>query len=253
MQEATASEVASLRADHARLAAQLASAQQALEELAYHAAHQLRPPLRGAHGLVGVLREDFGSALPAPALNLLAQLGGQVDQASRRLEGLIQLARATTRPLRPVAVDVSTLAHEVIAALSRAPEARARWQVADGLTVWADPGALREILEEVCGNALRFSAGLTTADSVFSILGQEDEAGRCWICVRDPGSGFESRHAGKLFQPFQFLHEDPQPPGIGIGLALSARLIARHDGLVRLCPAIPRGAEFGFWLPGPPP
>ncbi len=150
--------------------------------------------------------------------------------------------------MRRERVDLSGLARSVVAQLGLLePERRVDVVVADGLEAEGDPHLLRLVLENLLGNAWKFTAREPEARIEFGAL---DEGGRTAFYVRDNGVGFDMAYAHKLFAPFQRLHAATEFPGTGIGLATVHRVVARHGGRVWAVGEEGKGATFFFTLGG---
>jgi light-regulated signal transduction histidine kinase (bacteriophytochrome) len=146
-------------------------------------------------------------------------------------------------------VNLSELAAEIAADLQRqAPDRVVDWVLAPGLTASGDPGLLRTVLENLIGNAWKFTSKLPRARIE---LGTREEEGRSVLFVRDNGAGFDMAHAAKLFGAFQRLHAVADFAGSGVGLASVKRIIHRHGGRVWAEGAPDLGATISFTLPQP--
>jgi signal transduction histidine kinase len=165
---------------------------------------------------------------------------------SRLIDDLLKLSRVTRQPLQPEAVDLSHLAREIVAALKEATSAReVKVNIADGLYAYGDPGLLRIALENLLGNAWKYTSKV--ADPYISFDDSEQNGDRVFR-VRDNGAGFDMKFAGKLFGAFQRLHHKDEFEGTGIGLATVQRIIHRHGGKVWVEAEPGKGATFYFTL-----
>ena len=115
------------------------------------------------------------------------------------------------------------------------------------LTAWGDPGLIHSVLENLLGNAWKYSAKVPAAR--IELFREVQPDGAEAFCVRDNGAGFDMAYAGKLFSAFQRLHSTHDFEGSGIGLAIVQRIVRRHGGQVRATGAVDRGATFSFTLP----
>lgn len=144
-------------------------------------------------------------------------------------------------------VDLTAVALSVIDDLERrGPDRQVDFRICPGLTTWGDPGLLRIAIENLLGNAWKFTSKQPQA---IIELGKTDSDGQSTFFVRDDGAGFEMRFADKLFGAFQRLHKEQDFPGTGIGLATVQRVINRHGGKVWAAGAVGQGATFYFTLP----
>jgi light-regulated signal transduction histidine kinase (bacteriophytochrome) len=146
--------------------------------------------------------------------------------------------------MRREAVDLSALARSVADELERVePERRARFVIAEGLSVEGDAGLLRVVMENLIGNAWKFTAREPEAEIEFGVLEQD---GKPVYFVRDNGIGFDAAHAERIFDPFQRLHGEDEFGGTGVGLATVARIIRRHGGNLWAQGETGKGATFYF-------
>jgi PAS domain S-box-containing protein len=216
------------------MAARLAAANQELETFSYSVSHDLRAPLRAIDGFSRELAISYGDGLDDRARGYLQRIRAATQRMSRLIDDLLDLSRLTRKPLRRERVDVTALVREL------ADGAPAEICVADGLTVTADPHLLRVVLENLLGNAIKFSAHSERPRvEVFAHDGE--------LVVRDNGTGFDSRYADKIFVPFQRLH-GAEYEGTGIGLALVQRIVHRHGGTIRAESGPGHGATFYLTL-----
>ncbi|MGL4552260.1 MAG: sensor histidine kinase, partial [Gemmataceae bacterium] len=154
----------------------------------------------------------------------------RVMAASRRMgeliDDLLTLSRVSRGEMTRVGVDLSEVARDIAGALARqAPGRAVEWLIAPGLRAEGDARLLRVVLENLLGNAWKYTSKKSAARIEF---GREGDA----FVVRDDGAGFDPRYAGKLFQPFQRLHRADEFDGHGVGLATVKRVVARHGGRV---------------------
>ena len=210
--------------------AELEAKNEELEAFAYSASHDLRAPLRTIDGFSQALAEDLGEKLDDRAEQQIRKVRAAASRMSNLIEDLLRLARVTRGELRRARVDLSSLAGEVTAQLrERDPTRVVVVRIADGLVVDGDPGLLRTAMENLIGNAWKFSS--RRQEAVIEVGAAERDGKRAYF-VRDNGVGFEREHADTLFRPFQRLHGDKEFEGTGIGLATVQRIIGRHGGRV---------------------
>jgi PAS domain S-box-containing protein len=227
--------------------AELTAANQELDSFAYAVSHDLRAPLRAMSGFSLLLIEDYEERLPAGARDLLAQIRQAGQNMGRLIDGLLVLSRSTRGELLWDSVDLSALATRVCQDLALAEPARTvRWQVEEGLTARGDGRLLEAMLRNLLGNAWKYTTNCA-APEVRVYAEREGEA-VCY-CVTDNGAGFDMRHAGRLFKPFQRLHRQDEFQGIGIGLATVQRIVQRHGGTISATAAVNQGATFRVCLP----
>jgi light-regulated signal transduction histidine kinase (bacteriophytochrome) len=162
------------------------------------------------------------------------------------IDDLLELSRIVRVPLSRERVDVGGLAQRILADLAeRDPQRNVRTSVPEGLIADADPRLLAVLLENLLGNAWKFTA---KSSNPCIEIGQERRDDARVLLVRDNGAGFDMAHAGRLFAPFQRLHADSEFPGTGIGLATVQRVVARHGGRIWAEAARDKGATFYFTL-----
>jgi signal transduction histidine kinase len=232
---------------------ELRAANQELEAFAYAVSHDLRQPLRAMNGFSQALLEDYGTTLPVEAREFLDEIIRGSHRMGDLIDGLLRLSRSTRGELRRDAVDLSAAASRILGGLAAADSNRhVAWSIDPGLTVQGDERMIDVVLDNLLGNAWKYTAH--RADAVIEVGVQDSEAltprdGFSCFFVRDNGAGFDMRHAEKLFQPFQRLHREDEFPGIGIGLATVQRIIHRHGGEIKASSAPGQGATFSFSLP----
>jgi light-regulated signal transduction histidine kinase (bacteriophytochrome) len=216
-----------------------------LEAFSYSVAHDLRAPLRGVDGFSQALLEDYADKLTDEGLGYLRHLRESAQQMGRLIDDLLTLSRVTRSELVREPVDLSALAHNVAAHLQRAqPNRRVEIVIADGLVGEGDARLLRIALENLLGNAWKFTA--KRAESRIEVGATTN--GECAYFVRDNGAGFDTAYASKLFGAFQRLHSTDEFEGTGIGLATVQRIINRHGGRIWATGEVDRGATFYFTL-----
>ncbi|MBV9119867.1 MAG: hypothetical protein JOZ39_04095 [Chloroflexi bacterium] len=223
--------------------AQLEAANQELEAFSYSVSHDLRAPLRSMEGFSQVLVEDLGDGLDPQARDYLRR----IQSASKRMSGLIDcllnLSRLSRAELRWQTVDLSELAGSISSDLAQAqPDRSVETRIQPAVTVRGDPALLRVVLENLLGNAWKFSGKHAVAHIEF---GRDSEGA---YYVRDDGAGFDMAYASKLFGAFQRLHNGAEFEGSGIGLATVQRIVRRHGGSVWANGTVEQGATFYFTL-----
>jgi signal transduction histidine kinase len=252
LQQLTA-QAEALRASEARLEARVAQrtqeltyANQELESFSYSVSHDLRAPLRAIDGFSQALLEDEGERLSAQGRQLLQRLRTAATRMGQLIDDLLQLSRVGRSEMRRERVDLSALAHQVAEELRRSEPGRdVRFDIAEGLEAQGDARLLRVALENLLGNAWKFTSRCPTARIE---LFAENRQGRPLYTVRDNGVGFNMAYAGKLFSPFQRLHKATDFPGTGIGLATVQRIVHRHGGSIEADAGPGTGATFRFTL-----
>jgi DNA-binding response OmpR family regulator len=218
-----------------------------LEAFGYSVSHDLRAPLRAIDGFGRALEEDWGAKLDDHARDLLRRMLAASKRMGELIDDLLRLSRVGRTDLRREPVDLAALAKVVTSALEKsAPERRVEIVMPANLTADGDPRLLRLLLENLLGNAWKFTVRNPAARVE---LGCRVEGGETIYFVRDNGVGFDMGFAGKLFTPFHRLHAEVDFPGTGVGLATVYRIIDRHGGRIWAESAPNKGTTFSFTLP----
>ena len=224
--------------------AALDAANRELEAFTYSASHDLRAPLRAIDGFADLLAERLAGALTGEAREYLGQLHAAAARMNRLIDDLLALSQASRAALAKSPVDLSALARAVAREIeARGGERRVAWRIADGLGALADPGLMRIMLENLLGNAWKYTG--RRQEAVIEV--GANAAGE--IFVRDNGIGFDPAQAAAVFEPFRRLEGAQHFEGTGIGLATVQRIVERHGGRVRAEGAAGEGAAFYVWLP----
>jgi PAS domain S-box-containing protein len=224
------------------------TASRELEAFSYSVAHDLRAPLRGINGYSMALVEDLGTKLEGEAREYLERIGASAERMGQLIDALLSLARVSRVDLTRETVDLTRLARDAMARLEAAEPGRVVEFVApEGLRVHGDPQLLRALLENLLGNAWKFTSKRERGRIEFG--SEPNETGSPAFFVRDSGAGFDMQYADKLFVPFQRLHSLDEFPGTGIGLATVRRIVQRHGGQIWADANPGVGATFHFTLP----
>ena len=225
---------------------ELAALNRELESFAYTVSHDLRAPLRAIDGFSLALLEDEGERLGAHGREHLRRIRAAAQRMAQLIDALLGLAQVTRGEVRMEVVDLSAVAHEVLESLRRIhPGRRVEATVRGGARVRGDPRLLWTLMENLIGNAWKFTRDREVARIEF---GWEDHRGERVYYVRDNGVGFDMAYADKLFRPFQRLHSTSEFEGTGIGLAAVRRVVERHGGRVWAEGAPDAGATVYFTL-----
>jgi len=226
--------------------AELEATNKELEAFSYSVSHDLRAPLRGIDGFSKILLEKNAGQLDATGQDYLNRVRNAAVRMTRLIDDMLKLSRIGRAEMRVKQVNLSELAAVLIAELrQRDPELQVRVDIQPGLRVTGDADLLRIALENLIGNAWKFTG--KTADAHIEV-GAMNQDGKCIYYVRDNGAGFDMAYADKLFIPFQRLHSEEEFPGTGIGLAIVQRIIARHGGQVWAEAVEGQGSTFYFTL-----
>ncbi|MBK1689920.1 sensor histidine kinase [Rubrivivax gelatinosus] len=209
--------------------------------------HDLRAPIRVVEGFTRILKEDYGRQLDRLGNEHLDRVLGAAARMNHMIDSMLALAKLSQQPLARQPVDLSQLAAWVVDDLRRQspPERRVDVEIEPGLVTRGDPTLLRLVLENLLGNAWKYSARNPKARIVFA---SQPHEGRVSFYVRDNGAGFDMRSADRLFGLFQRLHSASEFPGSGVGLASVRRIVRRHGGEVWAEAEPGRGATFHFTL-----
>jgi PAS domain S-box-containing protein len=227
--------------------AELAAANRELESFSHSISHDLRAPLRAIDGFTRILDEDYRSQLDPAARYYLQRIQTSVNHMGALIDNLLQLARLARAEPHRSAVNLSTLAHSIVDELCAADPARqVDFDCAPNLVAQADPHLIRTVLQNLLGNAWKFTAKHATARIE---LGCTQANGETVYFVRDNGAGFDMRYISKLFGVFQRLHSNEEFGGTGVGLASVQRILHRHGGRIWAEGAVEAGATFYFTLP----
>ena len=231
--------------------AQLKFANQQLEAFSYSVSHDLRSPLSAVDGFSALLEKSITQPGAPPlaerSRHYLARIRAGVRQMGELIDAMLLLAQVTRVSLRWETVDLSAQAEAVLQGFQeREPDRVARWEVAPGLVVQGDSQLLGQVLDNLLGNAWKFTGGKT--DTCITVGQETNRDGETVFFVRDNGAGFDMSYAAKLFGAFQRLHAQNEFPGTGVGLATVQRIIERHGGRVWADSALNQGATFYFTL-----
>lgn len=236
---------ASLEQRVALRTAELTQANRELESFSYSVSHDLRAPLRAINGFARLLYENEYERLGEEARHMLERILHGSNRMGELIDDLLDYSRAARVSLAPRAVDLDHLARDVAAELGEAYPA-ARLEVAPLPVIKGDSILLRQVLENLVGNALKYSS---KRERPLVEIGCRTEENMVEVFIRDNGAGFDMRYAGKLFGMFQRLHTEKEFPGTGVGLAICKRIVERHGGSLRAESAPEAGATFTLTLP----
>ena len=226
---------------------QLEMSNKELQSFSYSVSHDLRTPLRAIEGFSSALLRSHASQLDARGQDYLQRVRAATQRMSLLIDDLLSLARTTRAEMKRREVDLSELAQRSARELQEAhPERQVQFVIQPELTADVDPQLIRVVLDNLLGNAAKFSGKKPDARVEF---GRTLHNGSDTFFVRDNGVGFDMNYAGKLFGVFQRLHSSAEFEGTGIGLANVHRVIVRHGGTIWADSEPGRGATFFFTLP----
>ncbi len=216
-----------------------------MEALCTAFSHDLRSPLYAVNGFAEMLLHEVDD-LPEAAREPLTHVAASGRRMGQLVQGLLEFARLGRRDLLKVPLDMDALVKGIIAELQRAdPDRTVDVQVAPLPAANGDPVLIRQVLENLLGNAWKYTA--RQPHSVIEV-GASQDGDETVFHVRDNGVGFDMAHASKLFEPFQRLHHQSEFPGVGIGLASAHRILRRHGGRLWATAQVDQGATFCFTL-----
>jgi PAS domain S-box-containing protein len=227
--------------------AQLQAVNKELEAFSYSVSHDLRAPLRHIDGFSQALLEDYTDKVDEVGKNYLREVRSATQEMAQLIDDVLQLARVTRSEMHREVVNLSDLARSITAELKkREPKRQVVFNLSEELTTRGDKRLLRIVLNNLLGNAWKFTSQTGEAEITF---GGEQKNGANTYFIRDNGAGFDMAYVGKLFGAFQRLHTVNEFEGTGIGLATVQRIVYRHGGRVWAEGAVNEGATFYFTLP----
>ncbi len=233
---------------------ELESTNRELEAFCYSVSHDLRAPLRAMDGFSQELLHKYAGQIDEKGLHYLRRIRVGTQRMGQLIDHLLKLSRVTRAEMQREPVNLTAIAEEVAVGLrEREPERIVSFTVGPELSAVGDPALIRIVLENLLGNAWKFTAKKPVATVTFD---RTVVAGQTAFVVRDNGAGFDMAFAGKMFGAFQRFHSDREFSGTGIGLATVQRVVRRHGGEVWAEGAVAKepgtgGAAFFFTLPAP--
>lgn len=243
----------------AKRTAELETTNRELEAFSYSVSHDLRAPLRTIDGFSLALEEDYGAAVDAVGKDYIRRVRTGVQRMGQLIDALLQLSRITRAELVRENFDLGEVARSVVGELELGIQSTTigsingdgngtgakpvQFRVENGPPASGDPKLMRVALENLLGNAVKFSSKVAEPTVEFGW----DEKAQAWF-VKDNGAGFDMFYADKLFNAFNRLHGDKDFKGSGIGLATVARVVRRHHGKIWADSTVGRGATFWFTL-----
>ncbi len=227
--------------------AQLEAANQELESFAYSVSHDLRAPLRSIDGFSQAIAKQYSDSMDDKAIDLFLRVRAASQRMSELIDNMLELSRLSRAEMSMAEVDLTGLVKEVVEELNKSGHGHdISFHITDGLTVRGDSPLLQAVVENLLGNALKFTSGKDKAMVEFGAMQGID--GKPVFYVRDNGAGFDMTYSDRLFGPFQRLHSVEEFPGTGVGLASVKRIITRHGGKVWAEGQVDKGATFYFTL-----
>jgi PAS domain S-box-containing protein len=225
----------------------LLEANKNLEAFTYSVSHDLRAPLRALSGFSEALLEDYGDVLDEQGQEYARRIRAASEQMATLIDDLLHLSRVARAELHTQWVDLGTEAARIAEELqNHEPDRNVHFAIQRPVRVWADRTLIRTVLQNLLGNAWKFTSGRDEASIEFGTRPTGDSTVCCY--VRDNGAGFDPQYVGKLFTPFQRLHTTREFPGTGVGLASVRAIVDRHGGHAWAEGAVGEGATFFFTL-----
>ncbi|HJV33751.1 sensor histidine kinase [Geomonas sp.] len=222
-----------------------------LESFSYTVSHDLRSPLTKISGFCQLMQELYGELLDEQGRSFIDIIDSEALAMNRLINTLLEFSRLSRSELVRQRTDLSEIAAEIAGELRmREPQRRISFRIPEGVEAEGDPDLLRVVLDNLLGNACKYTGKKEEALIEFGV---DEQGGESAYFVRDNGAGFDMAYSDKLFGAFQRLHSDAEFAGLGIGLATVARIIQRHGGRVWAVGEPGEGATFYFTLPPAPP
>lgn len=233
----------------AALEAELAGLRAEMQDFSYTVSHDLRASLRHILAYAQLVQEDAAELLPAETRGFLTTISDSARHMGVLMDGLMELTRLGTVALQIAPLPLQPLLQDLLAELAlRYPGHAIDWQLPQDLPALpADAALLRTALLCVLDNAAKFTANQATPRIAISCV--PDGEGRVQLRVQDNGAGFNPALAAKLFHPFARLHTVKQFPGIGMGLALTRKIVSRLGGQVDIAGVPDAGCTLTLTLP----
>jgi signal transduction histidine kinase len=230
---------------------QLQATNKELEAFAYSVSHDLGAPIRAVDGFSQILLEENAALLPPAAIARVDQIRAAAGRMSTLIADMLKLFKLSQHEMLPSAVDLTHMSRKILGILQSAePQRSVEIAIAPDLHAWGDPGLISAALQNLLGNAWKYSGKKEYARIEVGTF--EPQPGAKTFFVRDNGAGFDMRYASKLFAPFQRFHTDKEFSGTGVGLAVVNRIVHRHGGRLWAKSAPGEGATFFFTLPARP-
>lgn len=228
----------------------LRAANQELETFSYSVSHDLRSPLNTIAGFSQLLEKALKANDGKKSDHYISRIKAATSHMGELIEGLLALAQVSRQNLSMSTVNLSAMSEEIADRLRREePDREVHWHIETGMTAHGDARLLRAMLQNLIGNAWKFSSNMPQAEISVGCIAVRGKAPVYF--VRDNGAGFDMQYADKLFGAFQRLHGQTEFPGTGIGLATVKRIVTRHGGTVRAESKPGEGATFFFTLNAP--
>jgi signal transduction histidine kinase len=242
-----AERIARLESERQEQARRFTLAAREMESFSYSVSHDLRAPLRVVDGFANIILEDYGPKLDELGREHVKRIAAAASRMNAMIDALLAMSRRTGRELEVESVDLSRIARELADELRAGDFGRSvEFRIEPDIRIQGDPVLLRLVLQNLMGNAFKFSAHAPQARIEF---GHRPVSGEDVLYVRDNGAGFDMRFAERLFGLFQRFHSQNEFPGTGVGLATVQRIVRKHGGRVWAESEPGKGACFYFTIP----
>lgn len=226
---------------------ELEESNQELEAFSYSVSHDLRAPLRAVNGFSRIMLEDYNEKLDDTGQDYLHRINDSTVKMEALIDDMLQLSRITRTELKLEEVNLSLLAMGVVERFQYSePGRKVKIEIEDDLVCQADQGLMAIVLENLIGNAWKYTSKKENAVIVF---GHKEMNGSTVFYIKDNGAGFNMKYADKLFEAFKRLHGESEFQGTGVGLATVGRVIKKHKGKIWAQAEAGKGATFYFELP----
>ncbi|NQV35826.1 MAG: two-component sensor histidine kinase [Phycisphaeraceae bacterium] len=236
-----------LEAENAKLTESIRMLTKELEDFSYSVSHDLRAPLRAVDGFARLLQSEYGDKVDDEGRRLLGVVRDNASHMSTLMNGLLSYSRLGRQDMRLSKLDMTDLTQRVFAEQQAAvPDRQIEMAIEELAPAWTDRSLTQQILGNIIANAIKFTGPRDVAQIEISC--QTDGAMNTYS-VKDNGVGFDMTYVEKVFGMFQRLHTDDEFEGVGIGLALTQRLVRRHGGTIWAESSVGEGTTLSFTLP----
>jgi light-regulated signal transduction histidine kinase (bacteriophytochrome) len=230
----------------AQRTSELADANRELESLSYNIAHDMRSPVRAMLGYSSMLKQSHRAQLDADGMQLLDNIYNSGTRLGNMIDGFLNFLHLGHAIVHYRPVNMNNLVHQALDNFGeRFKDRRVEFKVEDLPECQGDFKLLEKVWDQLISNALKFTRQREVA---LIEIGAGQTDGKCYYFVRDNGAGFDMRYADKLFGVFQRLHHEFEFEGLGIGLAITRRIIQGHGGKIWAEAQLDKGATFYFTL-----
>lgn len=227
--------------------AELSNLNHELEAFSYSVSHDLRAPLRAINGFSALLCQEYREKLDEEALDYLDRIQNASIKMGDLIDDLINISRVSRVDLHKEDIDLTAMAGDILHLLQDAnPEHKVSWEVEKGLSIKADRGLIQVMLQNLLGNAWKYTS--KTPHPEIRFYRQPKDGKADVLCIEDNGTGFNPEYKDKIFEPFERLHSNKEFEGTGIGLATVHRVIKRHGGQIWAESTPDKGSRFYFRL-----